>query len=298
MGRPKRVRGPLLPLEVELHNSLDLSERTRAAYAESFHRFTQFAGTDPSNWTRQSVDAWLRRLLREEGLLPQTVRVHRKALRQISALWARKFNGEDFAANADKVKVSDPVRKEILTNDEIEKLLATCDSSIEGVRDYALLVTVWRTAMRSGGLQTLTFERLKPPSITILLKGGNAHTFTADEDTWRGLNPWLKILRANGITRGFVFRRIGPQAAIGEAALTGYQIWGVIKARAAAAGVRDIHPHLFRHTTITRLREAGVATSDISALTGQKERTIEDIYSHMRTTKPVSAAMPSLGRRR
>jgi hypothetical protein len=42
------------------------------------------------------------------------------------------------------------------------------------------------------------------------------------------------------------------------------------------------------------LREEGVSPMDIRRLTGQTEKTIEDIYTHSRKTGAVGSAMPSL----
>jgi site-specific recombinase XerD len=57
-----------------------------------------------------------------------------------------------------------------------------------------------------------------------------------------------------------------------------------------------VFPHLARHSLVTWLREAGLSPAEVSKLTGQTERTIEDIYTHVRTRGSVSAVLPSLGK--
>lgn len=52
--------------------------------------------------------------------------------------------------------------------------------------------------------------------------------------------------------------------------------------------------HLARHSTVTWLREEGKSAAEVSKLTGQTERTIENIYTHVRTRGAVGAALPSL----
>ena len=45
---------------------------------------------------------------------------------------------------------------------------------------------------------------------------------------------------------------------------------------------------------MTWLREAGKSSAEVSKLTGQTERTIENIYTHVRTRGAVGEALPSL----
>jgi hypothetical protein len=45
---------------------------------------------------------------------------------------------------------------------------------------------------------------------------------------------------------------------------------------------------------VTWLREEGKSSAEVSKLTGQTERTIENIYTHVRTRGAIGDVLPSL----
>jgi integrase/recombinase XerC len=276
--------------------SLDLRDRTRDLYRECVEAFVIFAGNDPRQYTPGLVEDWLFELLKER--LPQTVNVYRKAIRYASRQWAkrgtRQTPNEDFAANVDKVKAKTAAKRVPLTDTEVAELLETCASNTPiDVRDRALLVLAFRSGLRRGGICALTVENIQPPMITTINKGGDLITFTADNETLEQLALWLTLLRESGHTRGCVFRNVHPTAGIGKP-LSPFQIWSMFRSRAKRAGVRHTFPHLARHTIITKLREAGTSSAEVGTLTGQTERTIEDIYTHPRVKGAVGDVIPSL----
>lgn len=318
MPRPTRQPGPGPSGPVQRPNlldeaiarNLDLGDRTRDLYRECVADFVAFAGDDPRGWTYGAVEDWLGRLLshgrtlaaRDRGpCSPQTVRVYRKAVRCASLQYARRNKAHgavDFAADAPKIKARPSAPREPLTYEEAAALLATCaDDSAKDLRDRALLVLALRTGLRRGGLLALAIENIRPPKITTVNKGGDPITFEADAETFAVLDDWLEVLRLAGHTRGAVFRDLEtlPDKTVRVGApMTAHQIWRVFQGRAKRAGVRHVFPHLARHSTVTWLREEGKSAAEVSKLTGQTERTIENIYTHVRTRGAVSAALPSL----
>lgn len=286
---------PLSVLERGVANATDLRPRTKALYLECVRSFLEYA-PDPSNWTVGTVEDWLASLLVTRK--PQTVNVYRKGIRYASKRYAKRERKEDFAAQADAVKADAPVRKPVLELSELRKLLGTCtgaNAQMHDVRDYALIMVAARTGLRRGGLSALNIENIKPDgTITTNQKGGGTITFEADSETLEALGTWLTVLRCSTIKQGAVFRNVSGDGTCGER-MSDYQIWYVFKRRAEIAGMRHVHPHLLRHTAVTMLREEGVSSMDIRRLTGQTEKTIEDIYTHSRKTGAVASAMPKLG---
>lgn len=300
---------PANPLDEAIARNLDLSDRTRELYRECIADFVAFAGTNPSGWNYGAVEDWLGRLLshgrtaaaRERGQCsPQTVNVYRKAIRCASRQYARRQGRPelDFARDINKVKARPSEAREPLTYEEAAKLLDTCDGAKpENIRDRALIVLALRTGLRRGGLHALKIEGIRPPKITTRNKGGNPITFEADEETFAVVGEWLQLLAVAGVKTGPVFRDVWAAndgtTQIGDP-LTPYQLWSVFRSRAKRAGIRHVFPHLARHSTVTWLREEGKSAAEVSKLTGQTERTIENIYTHVRTRGAVSAALPSL----
>lgn len=305
----RAARAVTSPLDDAIARSLDLGNRTRALYRECVADFLAFAGTDPARWTYGAVEDWLNELLtvgrtaasRDRGpCSPPTVNVYRKAIRFASRQYARRANDErlDFARSINRVKAKPSAEREPLTYEEAGALLETCrEYTPVNIRDRALLVLAMRSGLRRGGLVALQIEGIRPPKITTINKGGDPLTFEADAETFGTLDEWLQLLKVAGVTSGSVFRDVwfadDGTTVVGEP-LTPYEIWSVFRSRAKRAGIRHVFPHLARHSTVTWLREEGKSAAEVSKLTGQTERTIENIYTHVRTRGAVGEAMPSL----
>ena len=274
-----------------IENSTSLAQRTKDLYSECVTAFVKFAGEDPAAYTVAAVEDWLAALLKS-GLKPQTVNVYRKAIRYASKRFAKR-EGRNFAVDVDKIKVlpSDP--REPLTYEEAQLLLATCDADeLVDIRDRALIVLALRSGLRRGGLRALDMAGIKPPKITTVNKGGAKITFEADAETFEVLDAWIDRLRQLGVTKGSVFLNVRKGKVRGV--MSAFQIWRVFDQRAKQAGIRHVFPHLARHSTVTWLREEGKSSAEVSKLTGQTERTIENIYTHVRTRGAVGEALPSL----
>lgn len=301
MTAPPVLKSPLLDL---IDGSFDLRARTRALYHECVDHFVTFMGHgDPALYTPADVSRWILHLL--ETRQPQTVVVFRKAIRYASKQWvnhaARGEDREDFTAKVNKIKTQKQPPREPMTYEEAHKLLATCESTDEtkprdrllNRRDRLLLILALRSGLRRHGLASVNLERIRPPKITADQKGGGEITFEADDETLAELATWTHVLHRSGFKKGQIFRHITKDGAIGKP-MTEFQIWYVFRKRAREAKIRDVFPHLARHTTVTWLREAGRSSAEVSKLTGQTERTIENIYTHVRTSGAVGNVLPSL----
>lgn len=296
------------PLIDVIDASFDLRDRTRELYRACVEHFVAFMGHgDPTRYTPADVSRWILHLLKERQ--PQTVNIFRKSIRYAAKQWvnhaAKGEVREDFTSKVNKIKVQPPKPRDPMTYEEAHKLLATCDSTdktkprdrLLNRRDRLLLILALRTGLRRHGLASVDLERIRPPKITADQKGGGELTFEADTETLAEIAEWAAILRRAGIEKGQIFRDITTEGAIGQP-MTEYQIWYVFRRRARKAKIRDVFPHLARHTTVTWLREAGMSSAEVSKLTGQTERTIENIYTHVRTQGAVGEVLPSLSKKK
>lgn len=282
-------------LDALIETSLNLRPRTKALYRECVAEFVAFAGTDARGCTPAMVESWLYKML--EDRKPQTVNVYRKAIRYASKRYAKHELGSDFAAKVEKVKAPSAEKREPISYEEASDLLTTCDGEdLVNIRDRALIVLALRTGLRRGGIQALEMSGIRPPKITTLNKGGGSLTFEADTETFSALDTWLACLRRHGVTQGIVFLNVRKDKIHGR--MSAFQIWKVFDRRAKQAGIRHVFPHLARHSTVTWLRAEGKSSAEVGKLTGQSERTVENIYTHTQTRGAVSAALPSLFKKR
>ncbi len=134
----------------------------------------------------------------------------------------------------------------------ITKMLGTCDGSILGIRDAAIIRILWATGIRRASLVSMTFERLRKDRLTdkqfeatvigkgdkelrILLRGKAAEAFAA----------WLAVLKDAKLTAGPIWRtKRGP--------MTERALGHMLDRRAKLAGVDEpVSPHTFRVSFLT-----------------------------------------------
>lgn len=174
-----------------------------------------------------------------------------------------------------------PTKKTAATRGPLEAMAATCDDSLEGLRDRALLLFAWSSGgRRRSEVAAATMDQLiKVDEQTYLLRLHRSKTNQAGAQSGnvlpdkpiRGkaaeaLTAWLA--RAQ-ITEGPIFRRlwrnrVGPS-------LTGASVASIVKRRAKLARVEgDWAGHSLRSGFITEAGKRKVPLGDVMALTEQR----------------------------
>lgn len=141
-----------------------------------------------------------------------------------------------------------------------KKLLAVCDKATElGIRDYAILRTLWDNALRRNELRSLDIDDFDPdrPALNILGKGKGKRKKWMDTSVQvaDAIGAWLEIRwginsdhRALFVALDFKHR--GHR-------LSGDGIYKLVKRYQQKAGVKKlISPHRIRHSAITAALEA------------------------------------------
>jgi integrase len=195
-------------------------------------------------------------------------------------------------------------KKDALTREPLQAVLATCDESLRGKRDRALLLFAWS----SGGRRR---SEVASADMRFLqaLDGGEyvynlAHSKTNQAGTERpenykpvvgdaatALREWL---RAAAIIDGPIFRRILKGGHLGGA-LSAAAVREIVKARCALAGVSgDFSAHSLRSGFVTEADRQGVSLADTMAMTGH--RSVETVIGYTRASRAIrSAALKTMG---
>ncbi len=175
-----------------------------------------------------------------------------------------------------------PTKKTAATREPLEAMLATCDGSLEGVRDRALLLFAWSSGgRRRSEVSAATMDQLrKIDDETYLFRldksktnqaGGHGRTARPDKPI-RGiagvaLSNWLA--RAE-ITEGPIFRRLWKER-VGPG-LSPASIGSIVKKRAALAGIEgDWAGHSLRSGFVTEAGRRKVPLGDIMAMTEHRQ---------------------------
>ncbi|WP_454692506.1 site-specific integrase [Achromobacter aloeverae] len=168
-------------------------------------------------------------------------------------------------------------RKDALTKEPLERLLATCDDSLIGLRDKALLLFAWASGgRRRSEVVRATIENTKPAPGGYLFRLGHSKTNqegAARPDTYKpvvgraatALTAWLQ---ASAIKEGPIFRRIYRGGRLGST-LSADWVRKMVQARAASAGLDgDYAAHSIRSGFVTEAGRQGIPVGETMAMTG------------------------------
>ena len=194
-----------------------------------------------------------------------------------------------------------PAGKPALTREPLEMLLATCDESLTGKRDRALLLMAWasggrrRSEVVNADLKDLTRE----PGGSFVYHLGHSKTNQTGADRpgdWKpiagpaadALRSWLE---ASGVKTGAIFRRIHNGTGVGKA-LSPSAVREIVKKRCALAGIEEkFAAHSLRSGFVTEAGRKGVALADVMALTGHT-----NVNTVMKYFRPQENALAVVGK--
>lgn len=263
-----------------------LSRNTLAAYGSDLR---QFAG-------------WL--LARERGLLSiergqiqsylsDRIIAHaskRTTSRLLSTLkrfyrWAQRQGHLDFdpAAQVEAPKLSRPLPK-VLTESEVERLLSAPNvNTALGLRDKAMLETVYAAGLRVSELVGITLGQINTRQGLIRLfgKGNKERVVPLGEEALHWLGRYLEMARPELLSgrdarpeQLFVTRRGNG--------MTRQMCWHMIKRYAREAGVaKPLSPHTLRHAFATHLLNHGADLRAVQMLLGHSDLSTTQIYTHI-----------------
>jgi integrase len=169
-----------------------------------------------------------------------------------------------------------PMRKEALIKESMEQLLATCDDSLIGLRDRALLLFAWSSGgRRRSEVVRATMENTRRVPEGFLYTMGPSKTnqegvARADRHkpvvgrAARALDNWLI---AADITSGAIFRRVRRGGVIAEG-LSAEAVRRIVQKRAAQAGLQgDFAAHSLRSGFVTEAGRQGMPLGETMAMT-------------------------------
>ncbi len=267
------------------------SPHTVKAYAEDLDQFAAFAETQGVTDIRAADPALLRSFLAHlESLgLARASRARKTAsLRSFFAYLARQsFLPRSPAVGLRTVKTERRLPK-FLRSDEIESLLAAPDAATAlGLRDRALLETLYASGMRAGELVTLNVADVNYDEgvIRVIGKGdkervtllGRQAVFALERYVRKG-RPEL-VLKADKDSGALFVNRYGER-------LSDRGVRKLFDRYCAAASTHlKITPHVLRHTFATHLLSNGADLRLIQELLGHASVATTQMYTHVTTER-------------
>lgn len=183
---------------------------------------------------------------------------------------------------------------EVLTRDEVHRLLAACSSrGHAGLRNRALIVVLWRSGLRIGEALALRAKdiNLEAGTITILHgKGDRARTVGIDPQAAAVLDQWLTRRRALRLPPAAPIFCTISQPRPGRP-MHSSCVRETFKDLAMKAGIeKRVHPHGMRHTHASELAREGVPVHVIRKQLGHASlATTERYIDHLAPLEVIHA---------
>jgi integrase/recombinase XerD len=171
---------------------------------------------------------------------------------------------------------------EFLTEEEVAAILRIPDRrTLQGKRDYAILLTLLTTGLRKAEICTLKVRNLKTyrnqAVIDVIGKGNKFRRIPLKGETLIAIQDYLKAGKNGTDPSHPLFRTLGKHGPYEQAGLTPKAVDCLVKMAAKMALIpKRIHPHVMRHTFATTLLDKGVDLKTVQDLMG---------HSHIRTTE-------------
>lgn len=269
------------------------SENTLAAYRNDLGQFAEFLSDystqkkkePPTEWNQidknHIVDYML--AMKERGYASSTVA--RKVAATKSFFHFLKEEGsvtDDPTLKLESPKVKKHLPKAISIED-VERLLAepTKSDSAKGLRDTALLETLYATGLRVSEVVSLNVEDvdLETGTIYCIGKGDRERVVPVYDQAALTIDAYLKngrpVLVRNSEEKALFLNHRGER-------LTRQGLWLIIKQYVDTVGIEgDVTPHTLRHSFATHMLHGGAKLRDVQKLLGHANISTTQVYTQV-----------------
>ena len=283
-----------------------LAGKTRGAHLDSARRFLAAVGPDGesgrplSALTASDVTAFLAGMARIQA--PGTAQNTASVLRTfLTLLYAEGLIAAPLAGTVPGAYRRRRIRMPALvTEAEAAALLAACDrTTAQGLRDYAIVLTLTRMGLRAGEIAALTLEDVAWHSGIVVIsgKGGRRDQLPLPRDVAEAIIAYLRDGRAAAsLDRKLFVRSVAPHRG-----LTGYGVGHTVARAACRAGLDRVRPHQLRYFAATAMQAAGAPLAEIGQILWHEDDLTTSLYAKvdvaaLRPLAPPWPAVPSAPR--
>lgn len=170
----------------------------------------------------------------------------------------------------------------VLSVEEIEKILNVINIQKKmGIRDRAMLETLYATGMRVSELASFTFEQFMPEEglVRIFGKGSKERIVPVGEIAATWIDKYYSaerhlLVKPETDSTMFLNKFGHPLSRMG--------IWKIVQSYVKGAGIdKEVSPHTFRHSFATHLLEGGADLRTVQEMLGHANIVTTEIYTHV-----------------
>jgi site-specific recombinase XerD len=286
------------------------AENTRLAYRKALDDFLVKleVGTLAGFLAVKTADVVrYRNALQKEKLAPATINQRLVAIRGIFGRLLKEGKIERNPADAELVgglKTSDVSKTEGLTLSEVERIIATCDGTLAGLRDKALIMTLYYQGLRRSEASKLNYRDLVTRRGLLEVRDAKNNpydTVRLRPEVKAAIEGYLEVLnrdleRRNTRPEDPVFVSLSRIRSFGKR-LSPVSINVIVKSRARAAEIeRRVSAHGLRHTCATHGLSHGVPLHQVQRHLRHKDIRTTLRYDRERDVRknPMTDALPPI----
>ncbi len=288
---------PYLQRFLDWSASRGYTEHTTAARADHLKRFIRWCAERsldrPQDVTRPILERYRRHLYhyRKESGEPLSFATQQQRLLPLRAFfkWLSRENLilSNPASELELPRVHRRLPAHILSREDVERVMAqTAIHGELGVRDRAILETLYSTGIRRSELANLKLYDLDLKNGSLLVRQGKGQKdryVPLGKRAIEALRRYLEDLRPELVVEpdeGYVFLH-----EFGEP-FEKNRLSDLVKRYLLAAGIdKPGSCHLFRHAMATQMLENGADIRFIQAILGHAQLTTTEIYTHVTIAK-------------
>ncbi|MDB5778860.1 MAG: phage integrase family protein [Polaromonas sp.] len=194
-----------------------------------------------------------------------------------------------------------PNKKDALTKDPLQLMLASCDDSLRGRRDRALLLFAWSSGgRRRSEIANADLKFLKRVSTGFIYTLVHSKTNQAGRDRPENDKPLLGSaaiamadwLAASGISEGAIFRQVKKGGQLGPA-LAAAAVRDIVKYRSSLCGVQgNFSAHSLRSGFVTEAGRQNMPLAETMAMTGHQS--VSTVLGYTRAGAALSSQVARL----
>jgi len=262
-----------------------LSINTRQAYADDLRQFLEFLdrkGVPSINQVDRHLILDHLMEMKGKGLATNSISRHLVAIK----IFFRYLHQENLLVKNPTEAMDTPrlwkILPHTLSEKEVEELLNAPDTkTLLGLRDRAILETLYASGLRVSELATLRYSNLhlEEGYLRVLGKGEKERVVPIATASIHHLLHYLEEARPllcldPRVQELFISARETP--------LTRQRIWQLIKTYAKKAGIKkNISPHTLRHSFASHLLQNGAPLRIIQEMLGHADIATTQIYTHI-----------------
>jgi len=261
-----------------------LSKNTIAAYRRDLDKFVLFLegqNLTISQATTMQISEF-NGFLRQSQLSESSIARHIVAVRSLYAFLSKDQGIENVAKDVNPPKIPKRLPKALSIGD-IELMIAAYGEDLAGIRNRALIETLYATGARVTEIIQLNIgdiSRTEGDTVTVKVrgKGGKERLVPMGKFAQHALDQYLtrarpSMARSSQSDALFINEKQGSR-------LTRQSAWQIVMKAAEKAGIeRDISPHALRHSFATHLLDGGADIRVVQELLGHSSVTTTQIYT-------------------